>query len=139
MLYWIYNKNKQKGNTDMTKTNIRKCAAVLLVLALAAALFSGCGGVDLKAKRIQGTWKGEVNILGVTTATEYTFNEDGTGSMSGALGLGLAIKYTLEDDQLTITTDTPIVQQTLHYTVSYDSGKLVLTDEQGTALVLTKQ
>ena len=120
-----------------TKGVTRRASGLLAAILVLALLLGACGKIT--PARLKGTWTGETNILGVVTKTEYTFNEDGTGTISGALGIGVAMHYTVEGDTLTVVTDTAILSQTMVYTVAIEDGALVLTDEKGEALRLTRQ
>lgn len=106
----------------------RAAPAFCLILSL-LLLLSACGAIS--ELRLQGTWQGEIEVLGFTTKTEFLFNEDGSGSMTSALGIGIAMEYTLEDDQLTIVTKTPVLQTTLRYTIAFEGDVLHLIDEEG--------
>lgn len=130
---------RKRGNGKMktVKGNLRPASGLLAVVLALALLLGACGKIT--PARLQGTWTGESSILGVVTKTEYTFNEDGTGTISGALGIGVAMHYTLEDDTLTVVTDTAILSQTLVYTVGFEKGDLLLTEANGDVLRLTRQ
>lgn len=98
--------------------------AVILVLATVLSLAS----CSLQSKLV-GTWKGSAN--------EYTFNDDGTGTLSVPHGVGVPFKYTVEKDQLTITEDT-VLSEPKVYTATIKGDTLTLADSSET-ITLTKQ
>lgn len=112
---------------------------ISLVMVAVIAIFSFCGCDTIAEAVIVGTWTSQASILGVVAETEYVFNEDGTGSISAVLDVGVAITYTIEEDTLTIVTDTPILQKTFKYTYELDGSDLILTDESGKTFTLTKK
>ena len=89
-------------------------------------------------KKLIGTWKGDVEVLGVTANYEYVFNEDGTGKMTGSLGAGVAFTYNVaEDGTLSIVTTLLGVESTRTYTFAVEKNTLTLT-ENDTVITLTK-
>lgn len=116
---------------------MKKVISLILVAVIAVCALSGCAAIAEAA--IVGTWKSQTNILGVAAETEYVFNEDGTGSISAIIDVGVAIKYTIEEDTLTIVTDTPILQKTFKYTYEFDGSDLILTDDSGKTITLTQK
>lgn len=115
---------------------MKKVISVLVILCLALTVFTACAPKPEKA--IVGTWKGQVTLLGVSSNVEYTFNENGSGVMTSAIGVGIAMNYTIDETSLTVTTDTPLLQKTYTYTYAFDSDTLTLTDSDGT-MTLTKE
>ncbi len=118
---------------------MKKIISVALVLCLALALFAGC----TNEQKIIGTWKGtvETGILNTSVNVEYTFNEDGTGSMpllSSGIDVDVNFNYTIEESVLTIVTDTAFLSQTKTYGISFEGKTLILTDEDNEKIILTK-
>lgn len=118
---------------------MKKVISIVMVLCLTLTLFAGCSN----EQKIVGTWKGtkETGILNTSYDVEYTFEEDGTGSMpviQTGLNVDVSFTYTINEDTLTIVTDTAILSQTYVYTMAFEGDTLTLTDEDGKALVLTK-
>lgn len=116
---------------------VKKFSVVFIILFAIVISLSGCTDA-LGEQLIIGTWSTQTNILGVVTETEYTFNEDGTGSMSTVLGIGIATTYTIDEDKIIIITDTPTLQKTFTYTYEFVEDTLVLTDSDGSQTILTK-
>lgn len=116
---------------------MKKVISLILVAVIAVCALSGCAAIAEAV--IVGTWTSQTSILGVAAETEYVFNEDGTGSISAIIDVGVAIKYTIEEDTLTIVTDTPILQKTFKYTYELDGDNLILTDDSGNTITLTKK
>lgn len=114
---------------------MKKVMSVVLVVLCVLTLFSGCANPE---KKIIGTWNGEENVLGVVAKYSFTFNEDGTGSMTAALDIGVAMTYTIEDDKLNITTSILGINNTKTYTYAFEGDQLLLT-EGDTTIMLTKQ
>ncbi len=116
---------------------MKKVISLALIFVLVLVAFASCGSPE---KKLIGTWKGDVELLGVTTSYEYTFNEDGTGKMTGALGsnTGVAFSYTVgEDGKLNITTTLLSVENTKTYTYTVEKDTLTLT-EGDTVITLKK-
>lgn len=116
---------------------MKKILSAFVALLVIIIGLSGCTDA-LGEQLIIGTWSTQTNILGVVTETEYTFNEDGTGSMSTVLGIGIATTYTIDEDKIIIITDTPTLQKTFTYTYEFVEDTLVLTDSDGSQTVLNK-
>ena len=116
--------------------NMKKAISLVLIFVLVLAAFASCGSPE---KKLIGTWKGDVEILGVTTSYEYTFNEDGTGKMTGVLGsTGVAFDYSIgEDGKLNVTTKLLGVESTKTYTYTVEKNTLTLTEGE-TVITLTK-
>ena len=116
--------------------NMKKAISLVLIFVLVLAAFASCGSPE---KKLIGTWKGDVEILGVTTSYEYTFNEDGTGKMTGVLGsTGVAFDYSIgEDGKLSVTTKLLGVESTKTYTYTVEKNTLTLTEGE-TVITLTK-
>lgn len=110
---------------------MRKIAALVLVVVMVFML-SACLAPKLA---IVGTWKSEETVLGVVTQTSYTFNEDGTGEMTGVLTVPFT--YIFTEDKLCITTKVIGIENTTSYTYQFSGKKLTLTGEKET-LVLEK-
>ncbi|MDY4254983.1 MAG: DUF5640 domain-containing protein [Oscillospiraceae bacterium] len=115
---------------------MKKAISLVLIFVLVLAAFASCGSPE---KKLIGTWKGDVEILGVTTSYEYTFNEDGTGKMTGVLGsTGVAFDYSIgEDGKLNVTTKLLGVESTKTYTYTVEKNTLTLTEGE-TVITLTK-
>ena len=77
---------------------MKKIIAIALILILTLGCFTACSASD----KIVGTWTyNEVGLLDVVVEHSYTFNEDGTGTMPGELGLlELDMTYTIKDNAL---------------------------------------
>ncbi len=116
--------------------NMKKAISLVLIFVLVLAAFASCGSPE---KKLIGTWKGDVELLGVTTSYEYTFNEDGTGKMTGVLGsTGVAFDYSIgEDGKLNVTTKLLGVESTKTYTYTVEKNTLTLTEGE-TVITLTK-
>lgn len=123
--------NKEGGVKIM-----KKAISLALVFVLILAAFASCGSPE---KKLVGTWKGDVEVLGVSTSYEYTFNEDGTGKMTGVLGdTGVAFKYNVDDNgALNITTSLLGIDSTKTYTFAIEKNILTLTEGE-TVIKLTK-
>ncbi len=121
---------------ERSRKNMKKAISLVLIFVLVLAAFASCGSPE---KKLIGTWKGDVEILGVTTSYEYTFNEDGTGKMTGVLGsTGVAFDYSIgEDGKLNVTTKLLGVESTKTYTYTVEKNTLTLTEGE-TVITLTK-
>lgn len=115
---------------------MKKAISVILILCLSLTLLAACAPKPEKA--ILGTWKGQVTLLGISSDVEYTFNENGSGVMTSAIGVGIAMNYTIDETSLIVITDTPLLQKTYTYTYEFGDDTLSLTDSDGT-MVLTKE
>lgn len=113
---------------------ITRLLAAALALLLALTALSGCSN----EKKLIGTWINQTETLGVVVETSYTFNENGSGSLTSALGVGLSFDYTVDGDNLTIVTSVLGIASTNVYTFSISGDTLTLTKD-GTSTVLTKQ
>lgn len=118
---------------------MKKVISVVMILCLALTLLAGCSN----EQKIVGTWKGtrETGILNTSIDVEYTFEEDGTGSMpvlQTGINIDVNFTYTINEDTVTIVTDSAILSQTYVYTMEFEGDTLTLTDEDGKAVVLTK-
>ncbi len=116
---------------------MKKFLTVTIAVIMIAVTLFGCTDV-MAEKMIVGTWTAETNILGVVAETEYSFYEDGTGSMTTMLGIGIAIDYTIDEEKIIITTDTPTIQKTDIYTYEFVEDQLILTSDD-VKIVLTKK
>lgn len=117
---------------------MKKIISIAVIFCLLMAVMAGCASNEQK---IIGTWKGTTTteILSLTVDKTYTFNEDGTGTMPILeTGVNVSFTYTINEDTLTIITDTPILSQTYVYTMEFEDDTLTLTDDTE-SLVLTKQ
>lgn len=117
---------------------MKKLLSCVILVCMLITMFTGCGS-EISEKMIVGTWTTQVKTAGVVTEHEYTFNEDGTGVMTGALGFGIAIKYVLDENTLTIITDTPAIQKTYVYIYEFDGDNMILTESNGDVLTLTQE
>ena len=80
---------------------MKKTIAVALVLALALVLLAACGSNN----SLVGTWSGTIIGIGdLAAVTEYTFNADGTYTISG---MGATVSGTYSVDGSKLTTETP--------------------------------
>ncbi len=116
---------------------------IKLIAIVAAVLFvlAACSAQD----RIVGTWKSQTTVLGVVTEQEYVFNEDGTGSTPGILGIPAAMTYTIDGNSLVVKNAVldaaeEIVGKDLSttYTVEFGIDTLTLIDKDGEEIKLTK-
>ena len=114
---------------------MKKVISCVLILVCLLTVFSSCAKPE---KKIVGTWTGEQNILGVVAKYAFTFNEDGTGTMTAALDIGVAMTYTIEDDKLNITTSVLGISNTKTYTFTFEGDQLILTEDEN-RIVLTKE
>ena len=105
------------------KRTVCLVAALVMVMSLVACGDSG----------IVGTWSVAQDGIEVT----YTFNSDGTGSMT-VLGIPVDMKYTTSGDTLKITVSFFGQEDTQEMTYKVDGNKLTLTDD-GESVVLTKK
>lgn len=110
-----------------------KRKSIIALLLLVVLVLSAC----TPQKLIVGTWKSQETVLGVVTETSYTFNEDGTGTMTSVLGVEVAITYTIDEDLLTVKTDVLGVESTESYTYEFSGDQLILTNNDG-SMTLTK-
>ena len=93
---------------------------VLLVLFIITLMITGCGGEE--SNSIIGTWKSEKDSNMV-----YTFNEDGTGKLTGE-EVDISFEYVATDDgQLTFTIGEAIVVE--EYKI--ENNKLITNDTFG--------
>lgn len=106
---------------------MKKIVAFMLVTVIALSLFA-CAAPE---KAIVGSWKTQSKVLdSVTIETTYTFNEDGTGSLSNVIDI--AFTYSIEGDKLSITTTTLGIENTEEYFFDLQGSKLTLTDAKNT-------
>ena len=117
---------------------MKKILSVIISICLLTIIFTGCG-TELVENMIIGTWSTQTKTIGVVTEIEYTFNEDGTGVMTSVLGIGIATKYMIDEDKLTIITDTPAIQKTFVYTYEFDGDNMILTESDGDVLTFIKE
>lgn len=106
---------------------VRTVAVVLLVVALAMTLL----GCSQKAALV-GQWSYKESLWGVATETVYTFEKDGSGTVSTLLGVNLVISYTVEENQLTIHSSVFGVDSTEAYTFTVKGDTLTLVSSDKT-------
>ncbi len=99
--------------------------AVLLVCSLGLA---ACSAED----KIIGTWTSQQTTLGVVTESSIVFNEDGTGSVSGLLGLTGNMTYVINENILTVTYNIFGVESTKSYIFEIKGDALRLTEDTTT-------
>ena len=114
---------------------MKKVISCVLIVFCVLSVFASCAKPE---KKIIGTWTGETNILGVVAEYSFTFNEDGSGKMTTALDVGLAMNYTINDGKISITTSVLGISNTNEYTYEFDGDQLILNDGEN-RIVLTKQ
>lgn len=97
---------------------MKKFLAMLCISCLVLITAAGC----FENVQIIGTWAASEDGTGFS----YTFENGGTGSYNMG-GLSYDFTYEMDQDKLTITTKLPLVgSTTTDYTVSFQSGNLVL-------------
>lgn len=92
----------------------KRLFALTLVLAMSLSLVA-CGS------SIEGTWSAEEK----GEKLSYTFEEDGKGEMSIA-GIKVDIKYEVDGDELTVTTEVMGEKNEQTYTFEIDGDTLTL-------------
>lgn len=97
---------------------------ILSCLALFAVVM-GLYACSMAQISIVGTWTHTSSILGIETESTYTFNDDGTGKISGVLDVDFT--YAFSKDELFITTNTLGIELTEKYTFEFKEDKLILT------------
>ena len=124
---------------------MKKVLSIVMVVCLAVTLFAGCSALTgtINESKIVGTWEGskETGFFGTSVDVTYTFEKDGVGTMpvlDTGLNIDIKFNYTIEEDKLTIKTDSDYLSQTYVYTMAFEGDTLTLTDEAGDVLVLTK-
>lgn len=119
----------------MKKSTISVIALILCAL-FATCCFTGCGSTteantNNSTSAIVGSWDSNE-----APGTVYTFNEDGTGALSGD-GYELTFTYTEKDGTVELTYEGASVQ-IYEYTIENDT--LSLTDvEIGSAITYSKK
>lgn len=105
---------------------MRAAVALLMVTVLVLAM-TGCS----QKAALVGQWSYKESLWGVATETIYTFEKDGSGTVSTLLGVDLVISYTVQEDQLTINSSVFGVDSTEVYTftVKGDTLTLVASDK----------
>lgn len=98
---------------------------VTLALAIGLCLFSACGGDELV-----GTWD---YISGGVLIVSYTFNEDGTGSISSGT-MNESFEWTVKGEKLTVTVDDSEDSSEYHI-----DGDTLVIGTGAAALTLTKR
>lgn len=116
---------------------VKKIGALAIITVMLFTMLAGCSSYE---EKIVGVWKSQKTTLGVVTETVYTFNEDGTGTTSGLLGVDLDMTYVITDSTITITYASELLdiktQSIFTYTLKKDT--LVLT-EGSESTTFTKQ
>ena len=105
---------------------MKRILSILLLVAITISLFA----CSLPEISIMGTWKHTSTVLGVVTESTYTFNEDGTGKISGVLDIEFT--YAFSKEELFITTSTLGIENTEKYAFEFKEDKLVLTSGKKT-------
>lgn len=106
---------------------MKKTLSILIALAMMLSLLCACSTPE---KEIVGSWKNQKTVLGIVTETLYTFNEDGTGTISGIVSV--AFTYSFADEKLTIKTEALGIENTETYSYQFDKDSLILTGESET-------
>lgn len=108
---------------------MKRFVAIICALLMLTTMCMACS----PAKRIIGTWKGNVGAYGISTAATYVFYENGSGNVSSFTdSISLSFTYTIDDSVLTITTSVLGVNSTDTYSYEFtDADTLVLTDASG--------
>ena len=114
---------------------MKKVISCVLIVVCVLTVFAACTKPE---KKILGTWTGEENVLGVVAKYSFTFNENGTGSMTAALDVGVAMTYTIDGDKLSITTAILGISNTKTYTYAFEDDHLILNDGEN-QITLTKE
>ena len=105
---------------------------MIVMLAIAVLVLTGCGEKEEEAKGIVGSW----SYSPYGTEYTYTFNSDKTGSYSVS---GTAMPFTYEDqgDKVTILYNGNTVPSTFAYRI--EGNKLIIKDSFGTDVEYTKK
>ncbi len=126
---------------------MKKATAAFLVVLILIIAFSGCDSIRtspvvgkiMPQKYVLGTWEGTKEFAIGDMKYTFTFNEDGTGIISTpGVDLGITMKYSIDGEELSITTEILGVAKTETYTMAFDDGKLLLTVDEDT-ITLTRQ
>ncbi len=124
---------------------MKKVLSIAMVICLVATLFAGCSGLTgvINESKIVGTWEGakETGIFGTSVDVTYTFEKDGVGTMpllDSFVNASVDFTYTIEEDVLTINVDSDYFSDSYVYTMAFEGDNLILTDDSGEALTLTK-
>ena len=104
----------------------KKLVAAVLVSVMALGLVA-CGGSSSK-NSLPGTW----GSADESSSTQYTFNEDGTGTVTVGTGITLNLTYTTDGNKLSISMNYLGSEQKDEYTYEIKDGKLILTNSSGT-------
>lgn len=104
--------------------------AVILVCSLA---FAACSAEE----KIIGTWTSQQATLGVVTESQIIFEENGTGSVSGLLGITGNMTYVINEDLITITYSVLGVETAKTYSFTLKGDTLTLT-ENATTVTYTR-
>ena len=109
---------------------MKRKISVVLICALFVSLFAfaACSAED----KIVGTWTSQQTTLGVVTESTLIFNEDGTGSVSGLLGITGAMTYVITDNTITLTYDILGIETVKSYTFAIEKESLSLTEGANT-------
>ena len=111
---------------------MRKILSVCLLVALVIGLVA-CAA---PGKKLVGSWKNTETVFGVKVETVYEFHDDGTGKIITVMDVEFT--YSVDEDKLVITSYPLGVKTTSEYTFAFADGKLLLTDEQNSTMVLEK-
>ncbi len=124
----------------MKKTRI--LSALTLVVLILTLMLSSCSA----EQRLAGTWVGQSKVLGIVTEYEYVFNEDGTGSLPGVLGITIPMTYTVEANTIIVKNSVveaaeDVIGTDLSTTYTFELGidTLKLTDKNGKVIELTRK
>lgn len=113
---------------------MKRVFCILMICVFAVNLFA----CSLPEISVVGTWKHTSTVLGVVTESTYTFNEDGTGKISGVLDVDFT--YAFSKEELFITTTTLGIEFTEKYSFEFKEDKLILkSDKKALELVKVKE
>lgn len=106
-----------------------KISVLFVALILVCSLcFAACSAEE----KIVGTWTSQQTTLGVVTESSIVFNADGTGVVTGLLGLTGNMTYVINEDVLTVTYNIFGVETTKNYTFVFKGDTLSLTQDSTT-------
>lgn len=114
---------------------MKKCRMMVALLMVAVVVLSLVGCTQKAA--LVGKWTYRESLWGISTETVYTFDKDGTGTISTLLGVDLVIDYTVDGDQLTINSNLFGVDSTEVYTFKVKGDTLTLVSGE-TTMQLTR-
>lgn len=117
---------------------MKKITGLVLIVCL-VFIFSACSVSSIDEARIEGSWTSQTKIIsGIVTETTFTFGENGMGSISTLLGINISMTYSLEDGQLVMVTDTPILKKTFIYDYEISKSEMILTDSNGEVITFER-